>query len=381
MSGTIRVLHVDDDDALLELTKTMLEREGEDITVESAHSGSQALSCLRENGRVDCIVSDYEMPDRDGLELLETVRESHPDLPFVLFTGKGSEAIASRALSAGATEYLQKGAGTDQYAVLANRIENAVAKRRAERERTHSQNRFQALIEHSSDLVAILDEDGVFEYASPATRDILGFDPEVLIGEPSFDFVHPDDQADVADAFDRMIEDPDATPSVSYRLQHDDGEWRHMESRGTNRLDDPAIEGFVVNTRDVTQRVEAEQRLSEEQELFDAALDALPHVFYVANLDGSGWRWNRKLEDVSGYSAAELRDIEIEEIFAAEDVEKVESVIEQVLDGETVTYEARMHTKTGEFDLRRISASLLTDDDGEPIGICGIGVGIDEDDE
>ncbi|MFD1645758.1 PAS domain-containing response regulator [Haloarchaeobius litoreus] len=381
MPRTIRVLHVDDDDALLDLTKTMLEREGEDITVESACSASGAMTCLRENGRIDCIVSDYEMPEMDGLDLLETVRGSRPDLPFVLFTGRGSEEIASRALSAGATEYLQKGAGTDQYTVLANRIRNAVAKRRAERERTHTQNRYQALIEHSSDLITILDENGVFEYTSPATRSVLGYEPEELIGEHSFEMVHPDDRSTVTDAFERMKADSSTTPSVSYRLQHADGEWRHLESNGTNRLEDPAIEGFVVNTRDVTERVEAEQLLSEEQELFDAALDALPHVFYVSNLDGSGWRWNRKLEEASGYSTAELRDIEIDEIFADEDVGKVESVIDRVLDGETVTYEARMETKSGELELRRISASLLTDEDGEPIGICGIGVGIDEDDE
>jgi PAS domain S-box-containing protein len=380
MSRAIRVLHVDDDDALLGLTKTMLEREGEEITVESAGSGTDALTCLRKNGRVDCIVCDYEMPEMDGLDLLESVRQSRPDLPFVLFTGKGSEEIASRALSAGATEYLQKGAGTDQYAVLANRIENAVAKRRAEREREQARNRYQALIEHSSDLITILDENGVFRYTSPATENVLGYEPEALIGEPSFEMVHPDDRATVTDAFARMTEDPSVTPSVSYRLRHGNGEWRHLESKGTNRLDDPAIEGYVINTRDVTDRVEAERQLGREQELFDAALDALPHVFYVANLDGSGWRWNRRLEEASGYSSAELQDIDIGEIFAQADVPKVESVIDRVLDGETVTYEARMQKKSGELNLRRISASLLTDDDGEPIGICGIGVSIDEDD-
>lgn len=279
MPGTIRVLHVDDDEALLDLTSTMLEREGEAITVESADSGSHALECLRENGRIDCIVSDYEMPEMDGLDLLETVREGDPDLPFVLFTGRGSEEIASRALSAGATEYLQKGGGTDQYAVLANRIENAVAKRRAEREREQARNRYEALIEHSSDLITILDENGVFEYTSPATEDVLGYEPAELVGRDSFEMVHPDDRGAVVDAFETMTADPDATPSVSYRLRHGNGEWRHLESKGTNRLDDPAIQGFVINTRDVTNRVEAERRLSEEQELFDAALDAIPHVF------------------------------------------------------------------------------------------------------
>ncbi|MFB6175738.1 MAG: response regulator, partial [Halobaculum sp.] len=74
---------------------------------------------------------DYEMPGEDGLELLASVRETHPDLPFVLFTGEGSESVASDAISAGVTDYLQKGSGTEQYTILANRISNAVSRRRA----------------------------------------------------------------------------------------------------------------------------------------------------------------------------------------------------------------------------------------------------------
>lgn len=74
----------------------------------------------------DCVVSAHEMPGRNGIEFLELVREEYPDLPFVLFTGKGSEAVASDAISAGVTDYLQKGSGTEQYELLANRIVNAV---------------------------------------------------------------------------------------------------------------------------------------------------------------------------------------------------------------------------------------------------------------
>jgi DNA-binding NarL/FixJ family response regulator len=75
------------------------------------------------------------MPGMDGIEFLQAVREEFPDLPFILFTGKGSEAVASEAISAGVTDYLQKDTGTNQYTVLTNRVRNAVKRREAERER------------------------------------------------------------------------------------------------------------------------------------------------------------------------------------------------------------------------------------------------------
>jgi PAS domain S-box-containing protein len=86
--------------------------------------------------RIDCVIADHDPPKADGLELLERVRERFPELPVIIFTGAGSEAIASRALSAGATDYLRKGEGTEQFDLLANRVRNAVERYRATRRAT-----------------------------------------------------------------------------------------------------------------------------------------------------------------------------------------------------------------------------------------------------
>jgi CheY-like chemotaxis protein len=94
----------------------------------------EALSVL-ESRDVDCIVSDDQMPEMDGLEFLRLVREGYPDLPFLLFTGRGSEELAGEAISAGVTDYLQKESGTEQFTVLANRIGNT-APRSGSRRRT-----------------------------------------------------------------------------------------------------------------------------------------------------------------------------------------------------------------------------------------------------
>lgn len=128
-SNAIRVLHVDDEPDFADLAATFLEREDDRFDTETATSATEGLDRL--SGRTyDCIVSDYDMPRTNGIEFLEQVREKWPNLPFILFTGKGSEDLASDAISAGVTDYLQKQDGTEQYELLANRIENAVQARR-----------------------------------------------------------------------------------------------------------------------------------------------------------------------------------------------------------------------------------------------------------
>lgn len=156
MDEAIQVLYVDDDPDLAELVAEFLEREDDCFDVITETSATEGLDRLAAN-QIDCIVSDYQMPGMDGLEFLATVRESEPDLPFILFTGQGSEKVASNALSTGATDYLQKAGGTEQYELLANRIKNGVESYRAqerasylERVRTIVRDVNQALVRASS---------------------------------------------------------------------------------------------------------------------------------------------------------------------------------------------------------------------------------------
>jgi len=128
--GTFRVLHVDDEPAFTELVSTFLEREDDRFEVVQATSASNGMDKLSEQP-FDCVISDYDMPGCNGIEFLEKVRDESLDIPFVLFTGKGSEEVASEAISAGATDYLQKGGGTEQYDILANRVQNAVEQHRS----------------------------------------------------------------------------------------------------------------------------------------------------------------------------------------------------------------------------------------------------------
>ena len=95
---SVRVLYADDEPDFADLAAMHLEREREAFDVCTATSATEGLDRLAGED-IDCIVSDYDMPGMDGLDFLEAVREEYPDLPFILFTGRGSEEMASLAIS------------------------------------------------------------------------------------------------------------------------------------------------------------------------------------------------------------------------------------------------------------------------------------------
>ena len=308
-------MYVDDYEELCELTAEGLEDASSRISVTTVNDPAVVTDRLDE---FDCIVADYAMPDIDGLELLRQARNRNEEVPFILYTGKGSEDVASEAISLGVTDYLAKRGGPERFVRLAHRIENVVDANRATEvvERTRRQAkatlereraRFQALIERSPAMTVVLDAEGNLEYLSPSVEDVTGYEPRELRGESGFEYVHPEDREQVYREFERGLEDPDYRPTVEYRFRHADGRWIHFESRGVNRLEDPAVEGFVVNTRDVTDRERTERRLEHERHLSARMLEVTPApTLVVDGDDGKVLRANRDAAEAFGMRRSEL---------------------------------------------------------------------------
>ena len=177
----VRVLLVDDDPDVADLTAELLAREDDRFEIETAVTPDEGLARIRD-GAFDCVVSGYEMPGRNGIELLEAVRETRPELPVILYTGKGSEAVAADAIAAGVTDYLQKESGTSQYAVLANRIGNAVDQYRSRQRVEESQKRLSLFIEQSP--VGVIEWNEAFEVrmANEVAEETLGYTAAELRG-------------------------------------------------------------------------------------------------------------------------------------------------------------------------------------------------------
>jgi PAS domain S-box-containing protein len=145
-------------------------------------------------------------------------------------------------------------------------IEHFVAVKRdvSERERSRetlrrSEEYYRALIENALDVVVVLNADGTYRYASPAVERILGYRPGELVGTNAFDLIHEDDVARIRGIFDPASNVPGFAASAQYRVRHRDGTWRVMEATGSNLVDVAAVAGIVVNARDVTERMRAEE--------------------------------------------------------------------------------------------------------------------------
>ncbi|WP_049926897.1 hybrid sensor histidine kinase/response regulator [Halopiger goleimassiliensis] len=247
----ISILHVDDDPEYGRLTAESLEREDDRFEVTTTTDPSAALDRVDE--AVDCIVSDYEMPEMDGIELLEAVRAEYPDLPFVLFTGTGSEELASEAISANVTDYLGKGRNSAQFTVLANRIANAVDQYRSHRALARNQQRLSLFVEQSPLGVIEWDESYTVTSVNPAAEAILGYSEAELVGRSWETFVPDAHQDEVASLFDRLSKDEGGYHNIN-EIVTKDGDRRICEWHNRIVTDDEEVVAIYSQFQDVTER-------------------------------------------------------------------------------------------------------------------------------
>lgn len=305
-SGAIHVLHVDDEPEFADLAATFLEGQQERISVSTAQDAESGLERLS-NSDVDCVVSDYDMPGANGIEFLERVRQTHPDLPFILFTGKGSEEVASDAISAGVTDYLQKHGGTEQYTILANRIENAVARNRAQQEAEQTRTQLEAISENSADAILMVDADSQVHFANAAVERLFGYTPEELRGEPLTMLIPERFRDPHVSAIDRYLRTGERSlnwSNVEFPGLHKDGSeiplsisfgefWQDEEQR------------FIGILRDISDRTRmaqelraGERELQETNALLETLFEGLPQGVLVEDESGQILTLNSQILDL-----------------------------------------------------------------------------------
>ena len=351
-AGDIRVLHVEDDPAFADLASTMLDREHPAISVESVGSADAGLEVLAE-GEIDCVVSDFDMPETDGLEFLDLVRERHGDIPFVLFTGKGSEEIASEAISAGVTDYIQKGSGREGYTMLANRIENAVERHRTEAALREERRRFELIGRASAD--AFWDWDlrtGKVERSEGYER-IFGFDEEEIGDDLEWwlQQVHPDHRERVRRATMDAVEGDDDTLEVDYRVRAGDGTYKDAFARAHVVRDEAGeavrVVGSVTDVSDLKRR---ERELDRVRSRLELVLEGTETGVWEWDPETGEVVWDRTVERLFGVEPGGFEgtyDAFIDRVHD-DDLERVEAAIERSLEsGERYDVEFRIRRDGG----------------------------------
>lgn len=152
-------------------------------------------------------------------------------------------------------------------------IHDITQRKEAEEARRRTEAHFRSLIENSLDLIAVVDSGGIFRYASPSNRRVLGYAPEELVGKNAFAFFHPDDAARIEAVFVNALQHPGDTPLVEFRFRHKNGSWRFIEAIGNNVLDELGGTTVVINSRDITDRKLAEQALEQEAHVSQTLAD------------------------------------------------------------------------------------------------------------
>jgi PAS domain S-box-containing protein len=360
MSGAIDVLHVDDDPSVLDLTEAYLERELDAVAVTSVTDPETALDRLDE-AAFDCVVSDYDMPAMDGLAFFETLRERHRKVPFVLYTGKGSEEIASQALNAGVTGYFQKG-GPEQLRRLANRVDQAVEEYRTK----EIAERYSTVIEALGYPVYVVDDTGVFRFVNEPFADLTGYDREEIIGEtPAF----IKDDAAVAEAENRLgtilSDDGPDVQHFAVDIVPKEGEpipcRDHMAALP---YEGDSFDGSVGILRDVSD--ERERR--EELETKTRALDEAPVGITItdpAQDDNPMVYVNDRFVDMTGYGREESIGVNCRFLQGPDTEEESVQALRRAIDAEESTsVELLNYRKDGTEFWNRVSVAPICDADG-----------------
>jgi PAS domain S-box-containing protein len=373
MDSAVDVLLVDDDADLAALAATFLEREDDSLRVRTACDADAALERL-EGADIDCVVSDFDMPGRNGIEFLEVVRARWPDLPFILFTGKGSEEVASDAISAGVTDYLQKETGRDQYAVLANRIGNVVEQRRAGEAATATERRLRELSEKTPDVLWMFSGDwSELLFVNSAYEEIYGRPVAEVERDPDgfLTAIHPDDRETIRAAMGRLA---DGEPvELEYRVDPRCDYERWVWVSGKPIVQDGEVVRIVGFTRDITERKERERTLADERAITQGSLDAIEDIYYLVGPAGRIERWNRAGAVVTGYDDETLSGMDARDLFVDEHRERVAAAILRVVTEGSARVTADLLTSDGRRLPYEFTGSRLTDEQGELRGVVGIG--------
>jgi PAS domain S-box-containing protein len=266
MDRVVRVLYIARDAASARAAAERLEGAKSQFQVKTSIGAVPALQALT-NDNYDCLVSEYELPDSNGLELLEQVRNNYDKIPFILLTKYGDQSVVGDAITGGVTDCLQQAEDTSQYKRIANRISSVVATHRTVLESTEERHRFEQVLKTVPSCVVQLNRDGRFIFANDRAETVLGLEKDELVGrgynDPEWDIKNLDGShiPDSELPFARILHTGEPIQNIKHTIRWPNGRERVLSVSGAPIIDDTSVKSVVFSLTDITDRYRRERRL------------------------------------------------------------------------------------------------------------------------
>jgi PAS domain S-box-containing protein/putative nucleotidyltransferase with HDIG domain len=357
MVDSIHVLLVEDEPAHAELVQRAFEERGGEFILSIVDSLSEARNYLTSNHPPKLIIADWRLPDGDGMDLLVVDRD-HTVAPIVLMTSHGNERIAVEAMKAGALDYVVKSEET--LADMPHIVERAMREwsYELERERMQATLRereamFRLLAENSTDMISRYDAEGMCLYVSPASRALLGYEPDELVGHSSFEFIHPEDLPGPLGALN-LLRSQDIVTNVSYRVQRKDGSltWFETSYRALRDPQTGVISEVHAATRDITARRKAEDELRANEDRFRSLVQNSYEIILVLSAEGEIIYESPSTTRILGYRPGKLLGQTPDFLVHPDDLADVETAINGLL-------QKYQYDNTIEFRVRHANDSWI----------------------
>ncbi|MFX0206059.1 MAG: PAS domain S-box protein [Candidatus Hodarchaeota archaeon] len=310
-SDKILILLVDDEPDFLELSKVYLEMENPSLDIDTCTFVEDALKML-ENKRYTVVVSDYQMPGMDGLEFLEALRSQGNNIPFIIFTGRGREEVAIKALNLGADRYIQKGGDPrSQFGILAQAIINEASRKHAQERLYESERKFRAIVTQSQDGITLTNEAGEIIEWNDAQAQLTQIPVSEALGRKVWDIQYKLTPNDIrTERYYEQIKSttlncletgdvPWLNRLTDYTIERPDGTNRYMQQLPFSIKTQKGIMLCSI-MRDVTDQKLSEKVVQSTQQQLQDMLDNTPAVVYVKDLEGHYLMVNKQWRERTG---------------------------------------------------------------------------------
>jgi PAS domain S-box-containing protein len=361
MTATIRILYVDDETTLLDIGKMFLEKGGA-LTVDTLTSPIEALDQLKMK-RYDAIISDYQMPDMDGITFLKQLKASGNKTPFIIFTGRGREEVVIEALNSGADFYIQKGGDPkSQFAELSHKIKTAVSRQKTEKLAKDTERRLYDIINFLPDATFAIDTDGTVIAWNKAIEEMTGVPASEMLGRGNYEYAIPfyDERRpilinlvsisdnELAQGKYAVIKKEGNILIAETTLPRPLGRYSVLLGKASLLYNDEGTAiGTIESIRDITEQKQVEAFLMKQEEQSRMLLSSMPDIVMVHH-DGIIVFANQMAIEKTGYSEEELIGSHIFNYVKETDREIIIQNMEKRACGELVgDYEIHMIHKSG----------------------------------